>query len=89
MGISHSEIGSYGGAEEKKASCMLFTSEQVNVVSGYPSYLTETYLYRDRDISEQDDCENSRPEKVNLFFHKKGNTLNQNLMVWHSKHCQR
>ena len=40
-----------GGAEEKKPSKVMFTSQQANAASGIadPIYLSEAYLYRDLD----------------------------------------
>ena len=72
MGISHSRPGKlYGGAEEKKPSFMLFTSEQVNAALGAvdPIYLTEAYLYRDLD-HDQDGIETEVPKSFSLFFRK-------------------
>ena len=47
---------------------MPFTSEEVNEASGGPNYLTESYVYRDRDKSEQGDVEKVVPEKVRFYF---------------------
>ena len=71
MRISHLGLGSYGREEEKEF--MLFTSEQVNEASGDANYLTESYLYSDQNVSEQDDVEIVIPENFSFLFWKKGN----------------
>ena len=47
---------------------MQFASEQVIGGSGNPNYLTELYLYRDQDLSEQDDVEIVIPENFSFLF---------------------
>ena len=47
---------------------MLFTSEQVNEASGDANYLTESYLYSDQNVSEQDDVEIVIPEIFSFLF---------------------
>ena len=75
---------SYGRVEEKTTSSIMMrsASEQVNEASGDSNYLTESYLYRDQDVSEQDGAEIVLPETSVLCSHKKGNTLNRNVLEW-------
>ena len=50
---------------------MRITSEQVievNEPAGDPNYLTKSYLYRDQDVSEQDDVEIVFPEMPSIIF---------------------
>ena len=54
---------------------MWFTSKQVNEASGDPNYLTESYLYRDQNVLEQDDVEIVIPEKFSFDFPHEGNAL--------------
>ena len=75
MGMSHSgPCKSWLSREEeiKKPSCIRFIFEQVNEASGDPIYLTDSYLYLDQNVSEQDEVEIVMQEKFSLFFHKKG-----------------
>ena len=51
---------------------MQFASEQVIGGSGNPNYLTELYLYRDQDLSEQDDVEIVTLDKYNFIFPQEG-----------------
>ena len=65
-----------GGAEEKKISNMLLTSEQRNKASGAvdPIYLSEAYLYREnrRELDHDQDGmiphENRGPENIQFYF---------------------